>query len=276
MLHHGGNGDGGHDQNGGDIKLGNAAGGIGDERLEAQNGGQATEEAVHAQTGEVDHLHTGKVAAQSHQIGNDNTQQDGDDLDHAFAPDVGNHDDGDGEQSQPPAGGGIGNSGGGQIQADEDDDGAGDHGGQEVHDAMNADHLDNGSQNHVQKTGDHDAAAGVLQLFTGGHTGVDTGVHGAHGGKAAQESEGGTEEGGNLHFGAEMEEEGADTGEEEGGLNAQGQAVTLHQNGDQNGGAKHGKHVLQAQNQHSGETQSAGVTNDLLVGGFLVHKSTPF
>ena len=58
-----------------------------------------------------------------------------------------------------------------------------------------------------------------------------------------------------------MEKQGTHTGKEQGGLNIQRQAVLLYQDGHQNGGAKHGKHVLQAQNQHLGRAQLPGVTD---------------
>ena len=67
-----------------------------------------------------------------------------------------------------------------------------------------------------------------------------------------------------------MEEQGAETGKEQGGLDVQGQAVALHQNGNQNSGAKHGKHVLQAQDQHSGNTQLTGVPNGSLANGGIL------
>ena len=58
-----------------------------------------------------------------------------------------------------------------------------------------------------------------------GHAGVDALVHFAHGLKAAQEGEGGAQEGGDLQLGAQVEEQGAHPGEEQGGLDVQGQAV---------------------------------------------------
>ena len=70
-----------------------------------------------------------------------------------------------------------------------------------------------------------------------------------------------------------MEKQGAKAGKEQGGLGAQGQAVALHQNGNQHRGPKHGEHVLQAQHQHPGRPQGAGVPNGHLSNGrvFFFH-----
>ena len=142
---------------------------------------------------------------------------------------------------------------------------------------MDAHRLDDGGQHHIQQARHHDTAAGILQLLSGVHTGVDTLVHGAHGGEAAQEREGGAQEGRHLHLGADVEEQGTDTGKEQGGLDGQRQAVALDQDGHQDGGAEHGEHVLQAQDQHFGGSQGPGVPDGLLtdVGFLLVHISSP-
>ena len=59
-----------------------------------------------------------------------------------------------------------------------------------------------------------------------------------------------------------MEDQGADTGKEQGCLDGQRHTVVVaHQNGYQNGGAKHGKHVLQAQNEHLGQAEGSGIIN---------------
>ena len=61
-----------------------------------------------------------------------------------------------------------------------------------------------------------------------------------------------------------MEEQGAYAGEEQGGLNIQGQAVAVDQDGDQNSGTEHGEEVLNAQNEHFGQAQLPGVANGLV------------
>ena len=266
MLHHGGNGDGGHDKDGGQVKFGQ------EEGLDAHRGGGG-------QAGEVDEGHhiaggvqgggAHGVGDQGHHVGAHHPQQDGDDLHHALAPDVGRHNDGHGHDGQPPAGGGVGHRGGSQVQADENDDGAGDHRGQKAHDLFHPHRLDDGGQNHVQKAGHHNAAAGVLQLHGRVHTGVLARVQLGHGLKAAQIGEGGAQESGYLQLGADMEEQRADSGEEQGGLDGQGQAVALDQDGHQHRGPEHGEHVLKAQNQHLGDAQHPGVPDGLASRRFV-------
>ena len=250
VLHHGGDGDGGHDQDGGKVKLGQ------DEGLDAHRAGGGHPGEIHLSGG------------QGHGVGRQHPQQDGDDLHHALAPDVGCHDDGDGQQGQPPVGGSVVDGAGGQGQADEDDDGAGDHRGQEAHDLVDAHCLNQPGQGQVEQAGHHNAAQGVGQLLLPGHPGVNAGVQLGHGGEAAQIGEGGAQEGGHLELCAEVEKQGAGPGEEEGGLDAQRQAVALDQDGHQNGGPEHGEHVLKAQDQHFGQAQLPGVADGLVVVHF--------
>ena len=66
-----------------------------------------------------------------------------------------------------------------------------------------------------------------------------------------------------------MEEEGADAGEKQSGLDGQGQAVALDQNGDQDGGAEHGEQVLEAQHQHLGQAKRPGVIDGARFRGGL-------
>ena len=241
VLHHGGDGDGGHHQDGGNVELGD------DELLEADqvgltHGGEV-HQGLHDSVG-VRQLGTADRGDDGHNVAAYHAQQDGDDLHHALAPDVGYHDDGHGHQGQPPAGGGVVDGGAGEVQADHDDHGAGDDGGEVPHNGLGPQNLEQQGQHQVQKTGDDDAAQGVgqfqlrVQALIGGH--------GGHGGEAAQIGEGGAQEGGHLEFGAKVEQQGAQTGHQQRGLDAQGQAVALDQNGYQHGGAEHGEQMLQA------------------------------
>ena len=128
VLHHGGDGDGRHDQDRGHIELGQ------DELL---------------QTHEVSAGHLGEVhlaGDQRHDVRAHHAQQNGDDLDHALTPDVGDDDDGDSHQSQPPAGGGVGHGGAGQVQTDEDDDGSGHDGREVAHDLLGTHQLEQQGQ----------------------------------------------------------------------------------------------------------------------------------
>ena len=256
MLHHGGDSDGSHDEDGGDIKLGD------DELLETHNVGLAHGGEVHL-TGD-----------QSHHIADHHTQQDGDDLDHALAPDVGHDDDRDGHQCQPPVGGGVADGGAGQVQADQDDDRAGDDGREEAHDLLGAHQLEQQGQHQIQQARDHHAAQRVGQLFLTGHAGELADVQRGDCLEAAQEGEGGTQEGGHLKLGAQVEQQRAETCEQQRGLDGQGQAVGADQNGHQNGGAKHGEQVLQAQQQHTGDAQLSGVV-DGHVAQFFLHDVIP-
>ena len=256
VLHHGGDGDGGHHQDGGQVKL------CQDEVLQAHEVGAADLGEVHLS------------GDQGHDVAAYHTQQDGDDLDHALAPDVGHHDDGDGHQSQPPAGGGVGDGGAGQVQADEDDDGSGDDGGEEAHDLLGTHQLEQQGQDQIQGAGHHNAAQGVGQLFLAAHAGELAHIQAGHRLKAAQEGEGGAQEGGNLQLGAQVEQQGAETGKQQGGLDGQGQTVLGDQDGHQHGGAEHGEQVLQAQHQHPGNTQLPGVVDGVLSKVFL-HVTVP-
>ena len=256
VLHHGGDGDGGHDDDGGHIELGQ------DDLLQAHQLGLAHGGEVHL------------MGENGHDVSAHNTQQDGDDLDHALAPDVGNDDDGDGHQGQGPVGAGVQHGGAGEVQADEDDDGAGDDGGEEAHDLLGTHQLEEEGHQQVQEAGHHHAAQGIGELFSAGHIGVDAGLQTGHGFKAAQEGEGGAQECGDLELGADVEQQRADTGEQQRGLDGQGQAVAGHQDGHQNGGAEHGEHVLQAQQEHPGHTQLPGVVDGLVAKVFLHGKTS--
>ena len=75
-------------------------------------------------------------------------------------------------------------------------------------------------------------------------------------------------------LGAEVDKQGAQAGEQQGGLNAEGQSIALHQERHQNGGAEHGKHVLEAQNQHFGQAQLPGIADGLVVVHFVLLSRT--
>ena len=233
MLHHGGDGDGRHDKDGGHVELGD------DKLLQAHKVGAGHLGEVHL-TGD-----------QRHDVRAYHAQQDGDDLDHALAPDVGHDDDGDGHQGQPPAGGGVVDRGAGEVQTDE-------------HDLLGTHQLEQQGQHQIQQTRDHHAAQGVGQLLLTGHGGELAAIQIGYRLEAAQEGEGGAQEGGHLKLGADVEQQGADTGEQQGGLDGQGQAVARHQDGYQYRGTEHGKQVLQSQQQHPGHAQLPGVIDGVV------------
>ena len=266
MLHHRGNGDGCHHQNGGNIKLGHVAGEIRKEGLQ-------TNQFCTAHTGEVQHrahiaggqIRNHRCAAgignQSHAIGTDHAQQNGNDFHHALAPDIGRYDDSHCHQSQPPAGFGIVHGRRRQIQTDQNDNRSGYHRGQKPHHAMYAHGFNNQRQNHIQQARHNNAAAGILQFLRTGHGCIDAAIHCANGCKSAQKCKGRAQERGHLELGAKMEKQGAQTCKEQGCLNGQRQSVGIDQNGDQHCCTEHGKHVLQAQGQHFRQTQGPRVLN---------------
>ena len=147
-------------------------------------------------------------------------------------------------------------------------------GGGEAHDLLGAHQLEQQGQDQIQGTGHHDAAQGVGQLFLAAHAGELAHIQAGHCLKAAQEGEGGAQEGGNLQLGAQVEQQGAETGKQQGGLDGQGQTVLGDQDGHQHGGAEHGEQVLQAQHQHPGNTQLPGVVDGVLSKVFL-HVTVP-
>ena len=137
-------------------------------------------------------------------------------------------------------------------------------GGEEPHDLLCAHQLEQQRQHQIQQARHHDAAHGIGQLVAVGHGGVPSGVEGRHGLEAAQIRKGRAQEGGDLQLGADVEQQRAETGKQQRGLDGQGQTVALHQNGDQHRSAEHGKQVLQAQQEHPGDAQLTGVVDGVV------------
>ena len=261
VLHHGGQGQG-HDGDGG----GDQQGGVQVVPAEqAEDRAAPTEGQTHP-GGFLDGGEVHVAGDGGDGIGGHNTQEDGDDLNHALAEDVGGDHHQNGHQSNPPVGLAVVDGGGAEGQADADDDGAGNDGREEAHDLLDAEDLEQGGQDDVHETGQGHAEAGVGQ-----QAGVHGAVHHGDGLVAADEGEGGAQEGGNLALGQQVEEQRAQTGEQQGGGHAQ-----PGQSGDQHRGAEHGKHVLDAQHQHFGHAQLAGVVNAGLGNGFFGHLTFSF
>lgn len=126
------------------------------------------------------------VGNQRYHIGDHNAQQNRNDLDHALAPNVRRDNNSDGQKGQPPVRGGVIDRAGGQGQANEDDDGPGDYGGQVAHDLAHAQQPDQSGQHQIHQASYHDAAQGVGQLFLSGHIGIDAGIQLGHRAEAAQ------------------------------------------------------------------------------------------
>ena len=208
----------------------------------------------------VHDLHPVDLADGGHCVGTHHAQQDGDDFDHSLAPDVAAHHNGDGDEGDGPVGSAVGDGGGAEGQADTDDDGAGDDGREVTHDPFGAKDAEQGGKQDIHQSGQHDAEAGVGQhLRVGDCVAIAVGEHGGDGLIAADEGEGGAQEGGDHPLGQKVEQQSAQPGEEQGGGHGQ-----PGEGGDQHGGSEHGEHVLDAQDQHFGAAQLAGIIDALV------------
>ena len=200
-------------------------------------------------------------------VGAEDAEEDGDDLGHALAPHIEADDDRDGNDGDEPVGLAVIDSGGGEGQADGDDDGAGDDGREEAHDFLDAEGLEEDGENNIHQTCDKNAEACIGQeRVVINRAAVSCRADGADGVVAADESERTAEEGRNLAAGEQVEEQGADTGEKK-----RGSDVKSGQSRNKHGGAEHGEHVLEAEQQHLGGAELACVVNGAVDGGFLVH-----
>jgi len=216
MLHHGSQGDGHDGHNGGDQQAG--------VQIAAEDGqggvvpydGQADPVCLADQGHQI--CPGGGVNDHGEHIGANHTQQDGDDLHHA-----------------------------GKGQADADDDGARDNGGKVAHDLFGAELLEEEGQNQVYETCAGHTEAGIGQ-------GLAAGAQGADGIVAADEGEGGAQEGGDLPPGDQVEQQRAQARKQQGVGHIQ-----ACQRGNQNRCAEHGEQMLYAQQQALGDTQGAGV-----------------
>ena len=192
-------------------------------------------------------------------VGGEHADEDGDDLYHALAPHVARDDHDHRDDRDEPVGFAVIDSGGGEDQADGNDDRAGDDRGKEAHDLLHADALDYRRKDNIHKAGDCDAEAGVGQQL-GFAVGSDCPVTG-------EVSEGGAEESGNFALGDKVEQQCAETGKQQRGGN-----VKSGQCGDEHGRAEHGEHVLQTEDEHARSAKLARVKNGA-VNGFLAFHS---
>ena len=209
---------------------------------------------------------------QSHRVGHQHTDQDGQDLDHALTPDVADNDHAQRHKGQQPVGLAVGDGRRCQDQTDGDDDGAGDHRREELHDAADAKGGDEQAGHQIHQAGESDSSTGVRQHLGVGHGQVAVCIsqHGSHDGETAQVGKGGAQEGRDLLFGDQMEQQRAQTGAQQRGGNAQ-----AGEQRHQHGGSEHGEHVLHAQDEHPARTQLARVVNalgviDLFTHGFCI------
>ena len=165
VLHHRGDGNGSHDQNGGEVELGDS------ELLQAEG-------ACLMHGGEID-----LSGDQGNDIAAGDAEQNGNDLDHALTPDIGSDDDRYGKDCEPPAGPCVFNGGAGEVETDHDDHGAGNDGREVAHDLLDAEELKEEREYKVQQACDHNAAERIGQLFAA-HAGVFAGIQIGNGLKA--------------------------------------------------------------------------------------------
>ena len=246
-----------------------------DELRAAVNGKQAHSLLVQGDaqpSGLGDLLEVHCAGDQCHCVGDQHTDEDGQDLDHALAPDVAHDDGAQCHKSQQPVCLTVGDGRGSKDQADRDDDGAGDHRREELHDAADAKGGDQQAGHQIDQTGERDGSAGVGQHLGVGNSQVAVGIsqHGGNNGEATQIRKGGTKECRHLLFGDEVEQQRAQTGTQQSGGNAQA-GEQRHQNRC----AEHGKHVLHTQNKHPTGAQLFGVVYALGIIDLFAHGKPP-
>lgn len=206
---------------------------------------------------------------ESDRVGDQNTDENGQDLDHALAPDVADDDRTQRHKGQQPVRLTVGDGRGSQDQADGDDDGARDHRREELHDAADAEGGDEQADHQIQDAGEGNACAGIGQHLRVGNGQVAVGIcqHGGHDGKAAQIGKRRAKESRDLAPGDQMEQQRAQTCAEQRSGNAQ-----ARQQRHQHRGTEHGEHVLYAEDQHPTRAQLARVVNAFGVVDFFTHK----
>ena len=246
-----------------------------DELRAAVNGKQTHSLLVQgdAQPGGLgDFLEVHCAGDQCHCVGDQHTDEDGQDLDHALAPDVAHDNSAQCHKGQQPVGLAVGDSRGSKDQTDGDNDGAGDHRREELHDAADAKGGDQQAGHQIDQTRECNGSAGIRQHLSVGNGQVAIGIsqHGSHDGEAAQICKGGAEECRDLLFGDEVEQQRAQTGTQQSGGNAQA-GEQRHQNRC----AKHSKHMLHTQNKHSAGAQLFGIVYALGVIDLFAHRKPP-
>ena len=227
VLHHGSQGDGRHGENRAAAEFGNGEG------RDAYGGCSCQAAIVYPADDQGD------------DVGAYDTDQDGDDLDHALAPDVAADDQQHGDDRQQPVGLAVGDGAGRQDQADQDDDRTGNHRREQAHDPFDAEYLNQPRYHHIQQAGDYDTATCIGQHFLVGHT-----VH--HGGyhrKSAKECERRSQECRYFPLCQEVEEQCAHACAQQ--RHGDTQAC---KDGDQHRCAKHGEYMLDTQNNRSTPT----------------------
>ena len=175
-------------------------------------------------------------------IGDHHTQQDGDNLDHALAPDVADNHHRYSQNGDPPVARAVVNGTIGQGNADADNDGTRDNGREEAHHLLGTESLKEDGQNYIQQTcachadacvgNPVSARAAVFHQFP-------------HGEVSPKERKGRAQECRHLPLGQQMKQQGAQTCKQQRCADAQ-----ACQGRHQHRGAKHGEHVLKTEECH--------------------------
>ena len=150
-------------------------------------------------------LHGGKVAQAKtgrHDVRAQHTQEDGDNLNHAFAPDVANNDNHNGQQGNPPVAVAVLDGAAAQRKTNRDDDGSRDDGREEAHHLLGAECRDEPGQHKIKNACRENSDAGIRKGFRGSESLL--GSQGDNGCVATEESEGRTQEGRHPHFGEKV------------------------------------------------------------------------
>ena len=170
-------------------------------------------------------------------IGHQNTEKDRHDLGHSFAPHIEADYHCNGNHGDKPVGFTVCNGGRRKGKANCDDDRAGNNGREIAHDFFYTEGFEKGSQNNIHQSCNGNTEAGVRQKCRI--------TVWCNGGVPADESERAAQESRNFAAGYKMEQQCAETCEQQCCCN-----VKAGQCRDKNGCAEHGKHVLNAENQH--------------------------
>ena len=195
----------------------------------------------------------------------DNSEEDGDDLGHALAPNVEADNDNDRSYRYEPVCIAVVDSRGGQDQTDADDDGACDYRGEELHDLFYAECLEQRRQDDIHKSCAGNAEAGINeQVAVDGNSAG--GIKAGDGVVAADEGEGRAEECGDLALGEQVEQQSAEACKQQGRCD-----IDAGQDRNENGRSEHCEHVLKSENQHSGSAKGACVVHGSINHGFFFH-----
>jgi len=252
VLHHRGDGDGRHDEDGGEVKLRER------ELLKSDEAGGADRLEGHVARERRDH-----AAA-------DDAEQDRDDLNHALAPDVDRDDDDDRDERDAPVLAGVVHRRAREVQTDENDDRAGDDGREEAHDLLHADELEEQGEDQVQQARDHHAAEGVGKLVVRRHRGVLARAELADDAEAAEVGEGRAEEGGHLELREDVEQQRAESRHQQRGLHRHRQPVgAADDDRHDHRRAEHGAQMLEPEHEHARRAELPRVVDGFLTEFFL-------